>query len=344
MNITIIGAGPGGLITGLKLLEAGFEPKIIEKQEALESTLCGEGISAETLGMIPFRDWSEFAPQTFGHATFFLPGGYRCYAKKKCFTMDRTPWLRAMSKEFVKRGGSLEMGRKVESVNGIGGLVVGADGPFSVAAKFVGNHVQRMAGVQYRMKSDYEWDGMEFYLDKTYSQEYSWIFAKGGLFNVGLLGYQKDLEQFIKDKNLGGEILKKEAYNIPFFGTRVQKENVVLTGDAAGITNPLTKGGMAAIVHAADILTACIKEGKIGEYQYRLFAHPVMAPAYRDGLKYFRELTNEELEKMGKFLDRKVLNQLSRWEKLRIMFSSVVSPKKMRFLMKASSFANKYSW
>lgn len=345
-DIKIIGAGPGGLITGLKLLEAGYHPTIIEKQEEIVSTLCGEGLSADTLSHVPFRDWSEFSRESFEKATFIFPGGYKCYANKKCHTMDRTSWFRAMAKEFEKRGGRLELGRKVENLKSLQyDLLIGADGPFSIAAKHVGNSMQHIAGVQYKMRADYAFDGMEFFLNKKYSPEYSWIFAKGGTLNVGLLGGIKELDQFIQDFGLGeGEILKKEAYNIPFFGTKIQRGNVLLTGDAAGITNPLTKGGMAAIAYVAEILVQCLKEKRIEEYQQRVFAHPVMAPEYKQALQYFRELTNEKLIKLGKMLNGKNLSNLDKKTKLKIVLASIVKPRKMRTLMKALSHANKYSW
>jgi len=346
MKISIIGAGPGGLITGLKLIEAGFTPEIIEKREVLESTLCGEGLSADTLKRVPFQDWSHYAPEAFEKATFIFPGGCRAYAEKKCYTMDRTSWFRAMAKEFEKQGGTLSLGEKVLSVHDLkADVIIGADGPFSVAAKFVGNTTQNIGGVQYRMKADYHYDGMEFIINKKYSDEYSWIFAKGGTLNVGLLGRQQQLEEFIDDFGLrGGEILKKEAYNIPFFGTKVQRGNVILTGDAAGMTNPLTKGGMAAIVHAADIIVDCLKEGKIAEFNERIFSHPIMSPVYKEALRYFRELDNEKLEKLGKMMDGKILNKLDKKTKLKFILASIISPAKMRTLMKANSYANRYSW
>ena len=347
MDITIIGAGPGGLITGLKLLEAGFEPTIIEKQETIVSTLCGEGLSADALAQVPFRDWSAYAPQTFDHATFILPGGYRCYAKKKCHTMDRTSWFRAMAEEFEKRGGKLELGRKVSNIKDLtSDVIIGADGPFSIVARHVGNTMTHIAGVQWRIASDYQFDGMEFFLDKQYSAEYSWIFAKGDILNVGLLGGLKDLERFVADKKLleNGKVVKKEAYNIPFFGTKIQEGNILLTGDAAGITNPLTKGGMAAIIHVSGILVDCLKEGKLYEYQQRVFSHPVMAPEYKEALRYFRELTNDKLEKLGKMMDGKDLAHLDKATKLKLIVAAVVKPRKMRTLMKASSYANRYSW
>ena len=346
MDIKILGAGPGGLITGLKLLEAGYEPTVMEKNEEIVSTLCGEGLSADTLSRVPFRDWSEYAPQTFDHATFIFPGGYKAYTKRKCYTMDRTPWMRAMAKEFEKRGGRLEMGRKISSTREIGcDLLIGADGPFSVAAKEIGNRRSFMAGVQYRIRHDYKFDGMEFFLDKGYSREYSWIFAKGRVFNVGLLGGFASLDRFVKEQGIGGgEIVDRQAFNIPFFGTKVQEGNIILTGDAAGITNPLTKGGMAAIVHTADIIVDCLERGRVSEYQKRVFSHPVMAKEYREGLRYFMELTNEKLKSVGKMLNGMDLARLDKKTKLKIILAAIVKPRKMRTLMKALHYANIYSW
>ena len=346
MDIKIIGAGPGGLITGLKLLEAGFKPTIVEKQKEIHSTLCGEGISSDSLAKIPFRDWSSFAPSTFEHATFFLPSGYKIYAKKKCYTMDRTPWLRAMVKEFEERGGNLELGRKINSVKDLDyDLLIGADGPFSITAKHVGNKMKFIAGVQYRIKADYPYDGMEFHLNKKYSQEYAWVFAKGDILNVGTLGTLKQLDMFVQDRGLAdGEVIDRVGYNIPFFGTKIQEGNVILTGDAAGITNPLTKGGMAAIVNVADILVGCLKEGKIEQYQKRVFSHPVMAPEYKTALQHFTDLDNEKLIRIGRMLNGKDLRNLDKATKLKVIFAAVLKPRKMRTLMKASSYANKYSW
>lgn len=345
-DIKILGAGPGGLITGLKLLEAGFEPTIIEKQEVIHSTLCGEGLSAETLSHIPFRDWSEEARQTFDYATFIFPGGYKAYVNKKCHTMDRTLWFRAMAKEFEKHGGKIELGTEVKDFKDLKyDLLIDATGPLSKIARFVGNKMVHIPGVQCRIKHDYKFDGMEFFLNKKYSNEYSWIFAKGDVLNVGLLGSMKQLDMFIEDMGLqDGEFVDRLGYNIPFFGTKIQEGNIILTGDAAGITNPLTKGGMAAITYVAEIIVDCLKEGKINEYQKRVFDHPVMAPEYKLALKYFIELDNNMLEKAGKMLDKKNLGNLGKTAKLKIVFAAITQPQKMKVLMKALSHARRYSW
>lgn len=345
-SITIIGAGPAGLITGLKLIEAGFSPVILEKGRKIVSTLCGEGISGRTLSMIPFRDWSEYAASTLDHATFVFPGGTRSYVKVKCHTMDRTAWQRAMAREFERRGGRIELGVAVADVKKIkSGLVIGADGPYSVAGKFVGNRVKFMAGVQARIKSGYDCDGMEFHLSKKYSEEYAWIFPRGDMLNVGLLGDFSRLEMFLSDVKLeSARVLERRGYVIPFFGKTVQRENVILTGDAAGITNPLTKGGMAAIVHAADVIVRCLKENKIGEYQKRLFSHPVVSPVFMEALTIFRNLSDKDLEKMGKMLAGQDMNNLGRLMRIKFLLAALSNPAKTHMITKACSYVKDYSW
>ena len=41
--IYVIGAGPSGLTTGLFLIEKEYDVTIIEKNDNIESTPCGEG-------------------------------------------------------------------------------------------------------------------------------------------------------------------------------------------------------------------------------------------------------------------------------------------------------------
>ncbi|MBI4014903.1 MAG: NAD(P)/FAD-dependent oxidoreductase [Candidatus Aenigmarchaeota archaeon] len=348
MNIKIIGAGPGGLVTGLKLLEAGFEPEIIEKQEEIVSTLCAEGLSKETLSRVPFGPWDSYAAHSFGEATFIFPSGQKAYVKKQCYTMDRTSWFRAMAKKFEAKGGTLTLGENVDGKKFKElkyDVLIDATGPLSwIARKVVGNTMEIKPGVQYRMKINYDYDGMEFFLDKRYSDEYSWIFMKGELANVGLLGSLAQLDAFIKEKKIKGEIIRKEAYHIPFFGTNYQKGNVLLMGDAAGITNPLTKGGMACCIFASEVLVDCLKRGKPEEYEKTLRAHPVVSGIYGKALDYFKELSNDDLNSIGNFVNGVELTRMPAIMKAKLLALSLANREKMSTLIKAVSYCNKYSW
>ena len=101
---------------------------------------------------------------------------------------------------------------------------------------------------------------------------------------------------------------------------------------------------MAAIVNVADIIVDCLEKDRIKDYQERVFSHPVMAPEYKTALKHFTNLDNEKLKRIGKMLNGKDLRNLNRATKLKIIFAAVLKPRKMRTLMRAMSYANKYSW
>ena len=56
--IYIVGAGPAGLITGLFLIDIGYDVKIFEKNREIRSTACGEGCDEKSLKKLPF-DYEE---------------------------------------------------------------------------------------------------------------------------------------------------------------------------------------------------------------------------------------------------------------------------------------------
>jgi len=65
---------------------------------------------------------------------------------------------------------------------------------------------------------------------------------------------------------LKGEIHKKMGAPIPINGTQFEDGRLFLAGDAAGLANPLTFGGMAPIIYGADFLYQAILSGSPGIY------------------------------------------------------------------------------
>ncbi len=348
MDIKIIGAGPAGLVTGLKLLEAGFEPTIIEKQSEIVSKLCAEGLSKETLDRVPFGPWDKYAAHTFDHATLIFPSNQRAYLYKTAYTLDRTSWQREMASVFEKKGGKLILGKAVDEKNFRRlsyDLLVDASGSLSwISRKIVGNTLSIIPSVQYRMKTDYKYDGMEFFIDKRFSRGYSWVFMKGKTANVGILGDLKQLERFVKAKKINGEIIKTEGAIISFSGTKSQKGNILLTGDAAGITNPLTKGGMAACIFAAEIIAKAVSENRISQYQSLLRAHPITAKEYLCALEYFDALKNEDLDDLGNIVNGAKYSFTSIRLLPRLIPFFLSHRKNSLAALKAGLYCTKYSW
>ncbi|MHB8585504.1 MAG: NAD(P)/FAD-dependent oxidoreductase [Thermoplasmatota archaeon] len=366
MRVAIVGGGAGGLIAGLSLLRSrkgkDLAITIYEREPDAYTTLCGEGIRLETLERFRAFESKPYVAETFRGASWHFPGGVRIDVDDPCGTIERCDWIPAMAEEFRRQGGQYRTGEKIsperaEQLAKENDLVIGADGPGSQVRKVVGGHHDVMLGIQYRVeRAGFATDRLQFHTDKRYSSEYAWVFPKGDILNVGLLADGPDswprLDAYMAEQGVHGKIVKKEAYPIGFNGTKVQKGNIVLIGDAGGLTNPVTKGGLAAIIYSTEILVDCVERDAISEYEQRIFAHPIMDRSFREGLVYLRKWSNEDFERMTRFAP-KVMNagdasasaKRAYWWPL--LKTAAANPSKwngMRVLSKAMGVSRRYSW
>lgn len=364
VDVRIVGGGFAGVVTALTILDRvpGAKVTVHEREAAAHTTLCGEGLSEDTLRAFRAFDSRPFVAETFDEASWWFPGGKEFRIRQRGHTMARERWIPAMAEAVVERGGAYIAGSKVsaEDVQRMAreaDVVVGCDGPGSVTRKVVGGRHETMLGIQYRVRREGRIpERLEFYTDKAYSPEYAWAFPRGDILNVGLLaagdGQDWDrLDRFMKDKVLTGKVVKREAYPIGFFGDKVQEANVVLVGDAAGLTNPITKGGMSAVVYAADILARCLAEGRLQDYAARIAAHPISHPSFAPALAALRRWSNEDLARVLRFAPERIDvvpgRSTERRHALRLAASLLLSPREaraMRHVATAMGVARAYSW
>ncbi|HEX2022789.1 MAG TPA: NAD(P)/FAD-dependent oxidoreductase [Candidatus Thermoplasmatota archaeon] len=321
LDVRIVGGGFAGVVTALTLLKGRHavdaRVTIYEREARAHTTLCGEGLSEDTLRAFDAFDSAPYVAESFDEALWRFPGGLDVRIHQRGHTMARERWIPAMAEEAARLGAEYRTGVKVspgtvEAMAREADLVVGADGPGSVARRVVGGRHETMLGIQYRVAREGRVpDRLVFVTDKRFSPEYSWVFPRGDILNVGLLaaGDGADwerLDAFAKEEGVTGKVLKREAYPIGFFGDRVQKGNVVLVGDAAGLTNPITKGGMSAVVHAAAILARCVKEGRLADYEREVRASPLCDRSFAPALAALRRWTNEDYARLTRFAPRTV--------------------------------------
>lgn len=363
LDVRIVGGGFAGVVTALTLMDR-VECRVTVYERELEpyTTLCGEGLSDDTLRLFKAFDSRPFVAETFEAASWFFPPDKEVRVHQRGHTMKRETWIPAMAEEAQKRGATYRTGVKVgeEMVREMAretDLVVGCDGPGSVTRKVVGGRHETMLGIQYRVAREGRVpERLEFYTDKAYSPEYAWVFPRGDIVNVGLLasGDGQDwarLDRFMLDKGVTAKVLKREAYPIGFFGDKVQQGNVVLVGDAAGLTNPITKGGMAAVIHAADALAACAKEGKLGEYGARIANHPLTHPSFRPALDAMRRWTNEDYARLTRFAPQVVdvtpgvsTERRYLWPLARTLAANPGKARDVLRLATAMGVSRRYSW
>jgi flavin-dependent dehydrogenase len=366
LDVRIIGAGFGGAVTALTLMERVPEARVTlyEREPSAYTTLCGEGISDDTLRVLTAFDSRPYVAESFDEAAWFFPPGKEVRVHQRGHTMARERWIPAMVEEAQRRGAQVRFGVKAtpEAVRELArdaDLVVGCDGPGSVVRKVVGGAHANMLGIQYRVSREGSArvpGRLEFYTDKRFSEEYSWVFPRGEILNVGLLasgdGNDWDrLDAFRQEKGATGKIVKREAYPIGFFGTSVQQGNVVLVGDAAGLTNPITKGGMAAVVHAAGVLAECAAAGDLMQYGARIARHPLTEPSFGPALAALRRWTNADYERLTRHAPDVVHVRPGRSTQLRhlgaMLLTFAQNPGKVRELLtvaRALDVSRRYSW
>ncbi len=166
--------------------------------------------------------------------------------------------------------------------------IIGADGPRSTVGKWMNSVNQNyMLGLQYTFPLTEARMATEFYFNPEYTGGYAWLFPRGEYANVGvgvtfthhqaLQSLTADLIARLFNENIlkDGRELRRTGGLIPVGGPLpvTVRENMLLAGDAAGHTHPVTGGGiMNAMVCgriAGNLAAAAILEknpDKINEY------------------------------------------------------------------------------
>jgi digeranylgeranylglycerophospholipid reductase len=234
-------------------------------------------------------------------------------------------------------------------------MVIGADGPESrvgrwgglktaVKPKYMESGAQfEMVGVQMENPN-----ALEFYFGSVAPGGYAWIFPKGDdIANVGLAvistltekSAYEHLLDFVKtcpatknatavELNIGGDpvggIIKK-----------ISTDRILVVGDAAGMVNPLTGGGIISGMQggliAGEIAAAAVKEGDMSEKRLSMYdkrCEKEIGDSFNKYMKsreYLESLSDKELDLIAKAFNETEFERISTAELLKMLVK--VSPK-----------------
>ncbi|MGZ7047888.1 MAG: NAD(P)/FAD-dependent oxidoreductase [Methanobacterium sp.] len=234
-------------------------------------------------------------------------------------------------------------------------IVIGADGPESRVGRWGGLRTATKpkdmeSGAQFEMVGLEMEDpnSLEFYFGSVAPGGYAWVFPKGeDIANVGLAiistltdkSAYEHLVDFVKtcpttknatavELNVGGDpvggIIKK-----------ISADNLLVVGDAAGMVNPLTGGGIISGMQggliAGEIATAAIEDGdvsakRLSEYDER--CRKEIGDSFKKYMKardYLESLSDEELDSIAKAFNETEFERISTTELLKVLVK--VSPK-----------------
>lgn len=280
-DFLIIGCGPGGSSAAKKIADNGYNVLIIEKKQNIGVPVqCAEYIPKLITQHIKVE--SNSITNNIKSMRTYLPNGENVELKVPGFIVNRTILDINLASNAIESGAKLLIGTKAVKFNEKKiiakkgntditinpKIIIGADGPKSIVGTWINQKNSRfIVAKQYEMILNECLDYTEVYFDEEFKGGYGWLFPKGKYANVGIginsiysRNLIKLLEDFVKKlivqkKILPYSIVRKTTGLIPINGplTETVEDNIILVGDAAGFTHPITGAGILNAVISGDL-------------------------------------------------------------------------------------------
>lgn len=146
-------------------------------------------------------------------------------------------------------------------------VIIGADGPRSLAGRAIGQiNTEMVETRQITVPLHHAHEATDIFLSAGIPGGYGWLFPKGDVANLGAgvdPAYKHQLKSIVRRLHetlmtrdqVGARILGMTGGVIPVGGLLqpwggIAHTPVLLAGDAAGLTNPVTGAGISAAVHS----------------------------------------------------------------------------------------------
>ncbi len=304
-DMIVVGAGPAGAIAAFHLAERGYQVLILEKDYFPRHKPCGGGLTYRALELLPFsidhliestihsfRFTHRFKKEFIRHSEQPL---MVCVMRDRFdqFLVDKAREKGAEFLEGIKVSGFTETFDKVlvhaEGQEFAASFVIGADGVNSLTAKtyLLNQNIRKGIGIEsevrvnesqllrFRSMASLDWG--------TFVEGYAWVFPKADHLSIGVggpVGLSRHLKhyyfRFLESLHMGDvEIISFRTFPIPYRSgySRLQASRVLVAGDAAGLTDPMTGEGIFYALKSGKIAASVIMEYLEGStthpYSYR---------------------------------------------------------------------------
>lgn len=268
-DVTIIGAGPAGLVLA-KELEGFTNVAIFDKKAKPHKRIA----------------CAEWAPPMFPvqgvQSTSRMVTNYNDKTISQDFAgkiIDRESWQNGLlcSLSHAK----IHLGEEVIRIDGnsittsknnySADLIVGADGPTSIVRKSLGLPISPvLPAINVKCKAKNHHESTFIYFMPEIERGYGWYFPKDEFANIGVgatSNLKIALEFFLAHLRINGMIDESTFFDhaaglIPLFSFCVSPtQGIALIGDAAGLTDPLTGAGISQAYESGIELAKSIKSG-----------------------------------------------------------------------------------
>jgi len=329
MKIAIIGAGPAGLYAALAAAEKGMTADLYEKRRVGEGIVCGECIF-DSLRLMKKPGVGLLRPVDEIILQGRKPYPFSLSRHRPLWMLDRKTWQRDLARRAVDKGVSLFERCKItsdrlRSMHNEYAWIIDASGAPSVTSRHYGFAAEYfkefLVAHQVVLAGDFSalWPRIKVAFFEAWPSSnqpaYYWVFPKDEkTANVGVVcAARKRLDQkTVNLKRRLSEVLKREGLTetavletgggiaagrvLP----RLVYGNILLCGDAAGLTSPLHGGGIDLACLSGVLAVEAVRTGGSG------------VAAYEKTVKgYLRERTALEDVTIGK-MRRMTFNQFDR--------------------------------
>ncbi|MGE5792412.1 MAG: geranylgeranyl reductase family protein [Bacteroidota bacterium] len=278
-DVVVLGLGPAGASAAAEAARAGARVIAVDrKHEAGRPVQCAEFVPA-----IVGIDVGDLAASTRQRIRSMLTFVERDAPDVKAnfpgHMLDRAAFDAALVDRAEAAGAACRFGTAVRRIHRDGAVeladgqrlaadvIVGADGPRSAAGRAIGQvNAALVETRQITVPLARRHDATDIYLSADIPGGYGWLFPKGDLANLGA-GVDPPFKRRLKDivgrlhaslverGQVEARVLGLTGGLIPVGGMlkpagTLGDTLVLLAGDAAGLTNPVTGAGIAAAVHS----------------------------------------------------------------------------------------------
>lgn len=294
-DIIVVGGGPAGASAAYELAHGGARVLVLEKARMPRHKACGGALSPR-LGPILGLDLDALADEVIHRATFTFRGKLPIEAssdRPMGYTVRRSEFDLGLCRRAGEAGAEIMEDSRVTEVAARDGraevlgthrrwvapFVIGADGATGVVARGIlgaSPPALLLAGEAEEPMSRQARTFMAGRILVDFGSSpggYAWAFPKGGLVNVGVMGYRSrgfglagrarafaGGQPALRDLPLG----RITAAQVPVYHgerTPLGKGPVLLVGDAAGLVDPFLGEGISYAVRSGQLAAQAVLEG-----------------------------------------------------------------------------------
>ncbi len=297
-DVAVVGAGPAGSMAALELTRGGLKVMLIEKGEPPRHKTCGGGLLGRTMKLLPcdIRDVLEcecFTAELHHHEPAMHFAASRHCPMVTMVMRDKFDELltrsaaesgtelltRTTVNDLTVRPDAVEL--RTSSGTITARMVVAADGAGSVVARKCG--LPELRHVIPALECEVTPDATDFERFRHAARfdfgltphGYAWVFPKRDHLSIGVLTTRRgscnlntEYTRYLAQLGLTGALKEeRHGYMIPVRPRESMFEipRVFLTGDAAGLVDPVTAEGISAAILSGQLAARAILQSPLDE-------------------------------------------------------------------------------